>query len=350
MKTEHITIPGKEKISLITNLSTLLGAGISILEAIDSLLEDAKGNQKILLSTLKQDVSQGNRIYTSLAKFPRVFDKVTVNLIKASEEAGTLETTLKDIRKNIKKEMEFNDKIKSALLYPALILVVFFGVLLLMLIVVIPKISTVFSRLKVDLPLPTRFLIFISNLLLNYTIPIIAIIVAGAIGLFFLFKKNRALFIRPFLSLPPVSGLIKEIDLTRLTRSLYLLLSSGITITNALELTEDIAINKNISRAVTNSKSTVSSGKRLSEGLRSPKGVIPSLMIKITEAGERSGALETAMQDLSEHFDYEVSNTLKTITTLLEPLMLIFVSILVGFMMIAIIAPIYGLIGQIGAR
>lgn len=350
MKTERITIPGKEKISLIANLSTLLGAGISILEAIDSLLEDAKDNQKILLSTLKQDVSQGNRIHTSLAKFPRIFDKVTVNLIKASEEAGTLETTLKDIKKNIKKEMEFNDKVKSALLYPVLILVVFFGVLLLMLIVVIPRISTVFSRLKVDLPLPTKVLIFVSNLLLDYTLPIIVITVAVTIGLFFLFKKNRTLFIRPFLQLPPVSGLIKEIDLTRLTRSLYLLLSSGITITNALELTEDIAINKNISRAVTNSKSTVSSGKRLSEGLRSPKGAIPSLMIKITEAGERSGALETAMQDLSEHFDYEVSNTLKTITTLLEPLMLIFVSILVGFMMIAIIAPIYGLIGQIGAR
>ena len=143
---KHVSISANDKITLISNLTTMLGAGIPILETVDSLLEDAKGNQRKLLQVLRDDLIQGQPINTTFAKFPRIFDKITVNIIKASEEAGTLDVTLKDLKENIKKEMEFNDKIKSALIYPSFIVVVFFAVLLLILVVVVPKISTVFLR------------------------------------------------------------------------------------------------------------------------------------------------------------------------------------------------------------
>src|SRR3990170_7872699 len=171
INTNKLTISSVEKITMISNFSTLLSSGISILESIDSLLEDAKGNQKKILDTLRADLVQGIHVHESFAKFPNVFDKVTISIIKASEEAGSLDTTLKDLRDNIKKESEFANKVMSALTYPILIMIVFMGVLSMILVFVIPKISIVFSRLKVDLPLPTKIMIFVSNIVLQYTIP-----------------------------------------------------------------------------------------------------------------------------------------------------------------------------------
>ena len=165
----RVSLSSSEKMNLFGNLSTMLAAGVPLLEVVNSIMEDTKGSQLKILTTLKNDLMQGKRIHSSFSQFPRVFDKVTINLIKASEEAGTLETVLRDLRDHIQKEMEFTDKIKFALLYPSLILIVFAGMLLTILIVVVPRIATVFSRLKVKLPLPTRILIFISDLLLKHT-------------------------------------------------------------------------------------------------------------------------------------------------------------------------------------
>src|SRR3989344_3781931 len=186
---EKITLKNSDKLTLLGNLSTMISAGIPILETIDSLLEDAKGNTKRVLEIIREDLVQGHHLYVTFAKFPNVFDKVTVNVVKASEEAGTLDVTLKDLRAQIQKEIEFNDKVKAALIYPVVILVVFAGVLLLILTVVIPKISTVFSRLNVKLPLPTRIMIFVSNGLLDYTIPVIAGLIVTAAILYLVFKS-----------------------------------------------------------------------------------------------------------------------------------------------------------------
>src|SRR5580692_2413217 len=178
----NITISSSDKIALISNLHTMLAAGIPILETIDSLLEDSKGTQKKLLQTLRQDLGQGQHMYVTFAKFPKIFDKVTVSIIKSAEESGTLDTTLSDLKINIKKEIEFNDRIRSALIYPFFILIVFVVVMTVILVVVIPKIATVFTQLNVTLPLPTKILIFLSDALLTYTIPIILgaiLLVAG---------------------------------------------------------------------------------------------------------------------------------------------------------------------------
>ena len=149
-------------------------------------------------------------------------------------------------------------------------------------------------------------------------------------------------------SLPVVSLLSQQIDLTRFTRSLYLLLSAGIPITAALELTENVVIKKEVQNAIIHAKNYVYGGKKLSDGFKDSKKVIPPIMIKIIEAGERSGQLDKSMLDVSEYLDYQVSGTLKTVTALIEPIMLVGVGILVGGMMMSIIAPIYQLIGQIG--
>ena len=169
----------------------------------------------------------GNHVYVTLSKFPQSFDKVTGSVIKASEEAGTLETALKDLSDTIRKEVEFNGKIKAAMIYPAMISVVFVGVLLLILLVVVPKIASVFSRLKMDLPLPTRVLIFMSDALTKNPVAVLATLVAIALGIFLIIKYFKKYLLAGFYKLPLVSKLVKEIDLTRFSRNLYLLLIAG---------------------------------------------------------------------------------------------------------------------------
>lgn len=347
---KNVTISNSEKIELIMNLSTMIAAGISILSAVEALLEDAKGNQKIVLQTLNDHIYQGKRVYTAFAEFPQIFDKVTVNIVKAAEESGTLDVILKDIKDNIRKEMEFNGKIMSALMYPVLVVFVFIGVLVMILVVVIPKISVVFLRLKVALPLPTRILMFASDIIMNQTIPFVLISAALIGGIVYLFKKHRKVIIQPLLSLPIIAPLILKIDLTRFTYSLYLLLNSGIPITSALQLTEDVVVKKEVFDLISKTYEMVVSGKNMSEGLKKGKKIIPSIMIKIVEAGEKSGTLDKSLHDVSEYLDYEVASSIKTATALLEPIMLVIVGILVGGMMMSIIAPIYGLIGSVGAK
>ena len=346
----RITLTSSEKIGMLSNLSTMLGAGIPLLEAINSSLEDTKGPTKKVLETLKADLMQGKSLYDSFGQFPRVFDKVTLNLIKAAEEAGTLETTLRDLREHIQKETEFLDKIKFAMIYPMLILCLFAGVLLVILVVVIPKISTVFSRLKVTLPLPTRILIFASDILLKQTWYFLGGTFAVMAILFIFFKTNRRLVMEVVYRLPLISHLIKQIDLTRFSRNMFLLLSSGLQIVTALELSQEVVLRATTAKIITLSKNMISSGKKLSEGLRTGKGYIPSLMIKLIESGEKSGSLDKSMGEIANYLDYQVSNSLKTITAVMEPVLLVVVGISVGAMMISIISPIYGLIGQVGNR
>ncbi len=343
-----VTLSNNDKLSFIGTFSTLISAGIPILETVESLHEDAKGNTKKILELIGDDLVQGKSLHISFSKFPRVFDKVMINIIKASEEAGTLDVVLKDLKKQIQKDMEFSDNVKSALTYPIIIFVVFLSVLFIILVVAMPKIATVFEQLKVDLPLPTKILIYGSNLITHYPIPLIMLIVVLGIGIYLLFKFQRHVMLQGLYSLPLISGLVKDIDLTRFSRSMFLLLSSGIPITSALELAEDVVMRRDVAEVIAVAQETILRGNRLSEAFRNKQTIFPSIILKIIEAGEKTGSLDKSMQDISDYMDYQVSNRLKSLTALLEPIMLVGTGLLVGGMMMSIIAPIYGLVGKIG--
>lgn len=344
---QKIKLSAAEKIALISNLATMLSAGIPILEAVSNLMEDSKGNIKKVLETLSEDLTQGHQVNYSMAKFSNVFDKVTVNVVKASEEAGTLDVTLKDLRDNLRKQNEFSDTVRSALMYPMFIMGVFVLVLLVNLIFVVPKIATVFKNLKVPLPLPTQIMVGLSDFMTKNTS--LFLLILGGIILFiiYMFSQKRNFLLNILYSLPGVSELVKLIDITQLSRSMYLLLTSGISIIAALELAEDIVMRTETKKMVIKSKELILSGKTFSEGLRTAKNYVPTIMIKLVETGEKTGTLDKSMQDISEYYDYQVSNSLKSLTAMLEPIMLVVVGLVVGGMMISIIAPIYGLISNV---
>jgi type IV pilus assembly protein PilC len=345
-----LRLSNKDKLNLMYNLATMLSAGIPILDAVSDLKDESAGNQKKVFTQLEADITQGGTISDSFAKFDRAFDSITINLIKSAEESGNLDSALKDITKNIKKTIEFNGKIKAALTYPVLVLVLFLGIMLVILTYVIPRIADVFSRLKVTLPLPTKILIATSEFFLSH-IPHVVIGTAVLIGsLVALFITKRRELANAMFSLPLLSRLAREIDIARFSSSLGLLLESGIPIANALEFCEQVVLRKKVSRAITLAKDSVVNGKNLSEGFKATKNIFPVRMIRITEAGEKSGSLEKSMHDLAEQSESQVDGTLKTVTTMLEPLMLVFIGLLVGGIMLSIIAPIYQLIGSISPR
>ncbi len=350
MTHSSIRLSGGEKIEFISNMYTMLKAGIPVLNGVESLLEDSKGNLQKVFSVLREDLLAGRRMHLSLAKFPESFDKVTVNLIKAAEEAGTLEVTLADIKKNTQAEMEFSDKVKSALTYPAFVFLIFIGVMGVMLFVVMPKISQVFSRLKVNIPLPTKILMATSAFMLKNTVFVTVGSALVLLVLVIVYKKKRRFMINLLAHLPVVSTLFKKVDIVRFSRSMGLLLSSGIPIVSALELSVEVVNRRDLRLLLESAKKTVYAGKQFSEGLTTHKGIIPGIVVKLIQLGESSGSLDKAMGDVTEYMDYEVSKNLKTLTTLLEPVMLVFVGLLVGGIMMSIISPMYSMIGQVSNR
>jgi type IV pilus assembly protein PilC len=201
--------------------------------------------------------------------------------------------------------------------------------------------------LDVDLPLVTRFLIFLSGLLINFWPWIVGGLILAGVLFYWILKTRRRQILYLLSSLPFLSELAREIDLVRFSRSMALLLASGIPISKSLELSQNVLVRKELIDILEFARQEVSQGKKLSEALCVKKGVIPQILIRIVSTGERSGGLERSFQESSEFFDNRVSATIRTITTLLEPTILVVVGLVVGVIMLSIIAPIYQLIGSI---
>lgn len=337
----------RDKLTLITNLGTMLSSGIPILEAVDTLLDESKGPMRAVLILMREGLEQGKPISQAMKSAPYAFDEVTVNIVKAAEEAGTLEEALADLQTTIKKDIEFSDQLRSSLVYPIFVIVIFFGVLTLILTFVVPRISKVFLGLRLDLPLPTKILMATSEFVLaNYAF-IIAAIILLIVLMVVVFKFWRRQLISILLSLPILDKLGQQIDFTRFTRTMALQLKAGLPVSEALELSKGVVSKKEIEQAIVSMKVSVSSGKSVSEGLKPFKRVTPPMMLRILQTAEVTGTLEKTMQDLTSYFDEQVTRSLKGISELIEPILIVVIGLLIGGMMLAIIAPIYGIIGQL---
>ncbi|MBI4992267.1 MAG: type II secretion system F family protein [Candidatus Harrisonbacteria bacterium] len=345
-----VRLKSSEKLEIISNLGAMLTSGIPLLESVEALLDGARKRSKIILENLKKDLEAGKTIADSFARFPDSFDPVAINLIRGGEEAGNLEDILKDLSETIRKDIEFDRKVKGALAYPIFVIIVFIGIMIVILSFVIPRIAQVFTKLRVNIPLPTRILIWMSGILLNYWPWIIVFAILSAAGFFFLYRTRRRQLFAILSSLPLISGLAREIDLVRFTRSMALLLSSGIPIAKSLDLSRNVLVRPELIRLIEFTREEVVRGKRLTDSLKTGKDLTPQLLTRVIDAGERSGKLDQSFQRASEYFDNRVSDTIKTLTTLLEPILLVGVGLAVGAIMVSIIAPIYQLIGSIRIR
>ena len=349
-KLDRLRLSSKERLSLFSDLSTMLEAGISILEAVESLESNSKGNLRRTLQVMHEALTNGESLADAMESLPAAFDPITINLVRAAEAGGTLEETLHNIVLTTKKELAFSDQLRTTMIYPAFVMAVFLGILLLMLTFVIPRVAKVFSTLPVHLSAITRFVFSSSSFFLDHWLFItsglvIALFIAG-----YLVSINRRAVIGFILSLPLLNTLGRNIDFARFTRSFGLMMHAGVPIDEALALSKRVVQKKQIIAVVQLMQDNMQSGAPLSAGLRDTDGLVPPLMSRSMETAEKSGTLDETLQNLTEYFDEQVTQSLKVIGSLVEPVLLVVVGVLVGTLMITIIGPIYGLISQISSK
>ena len=342
-----------EKLILIENLATMISSGIPIIEALETINQDSTNKH---LNSITEgaitDLQRGQSLSETLRKFPRDFDKVFLASLEAGEASGKLDEVLFQLSENIKSDIELSQSVKNSLLYPALVVTVLIIVLSSMFVFVIPKVANVFTGLNIPLPLPTVILITFSNFFNKFLLYIIATVV---ILLSFIFFGVRSGFLKPYLFklitvIPILNPFFKKVDLARFARTFSLLLNSGVAIIEALNLSTHVVNNELLARDIGAVKNDISEGEFLSTSLRRYKRSFPALLARLVSSGEKSGKLDKSLSDFYDFYQRQIMVDIKNFTTLLEPVLLVIIGIAIGGIILAIIAPIYQLIGQITPR
>lgn len=337
-------VSSSEKVMFSKGLSTMVSAGIPIVQAIH-ILEEQVQSKKLKRATaqIANDIEGGLSLSNALSKHPSIFSPLYINMVKAGEIGGILDETLEKMADEIESEHELVASIRGAMAYPLVILTALVGVVVYLLVSIIPQIGAVFTELGSELPVSTRFLIFISDSVISYGL-LIAIVTIGLIfGIRFVVKKNQKVryYWHYGLMKTPVFGkLIKKINITRFTRTLGSLLTSGVAILEAIDVSANILKNEVFKKEIKEAATKVKDGSSLAEPLKKSK-VFPVMVSSMIAVGEETGTLDHILGKLTSFYQKEVDHTVKNLSSLLEPIMMIIIGIGAGFVVISVITPIY---------
>ncbi len=319
-------------------------------EAVEIISRESP-NKKMhrILVDLQYSIQRGKKISSVLARYPEVFDEVFLTLTQAGEESGTLEQSFDYLAQQLMNSYELNQKVKGAMMYPAVIITAMIGVGVMMITFVLPRISKVFLRLNIKLPVVTRALLSTSTFLGDHSFLVILTMIFLGIGLFFLLRlsKTRALILQALGKIPIFARLFDQLDLARFSRTLSTLLKSGVPILESIKVSVQLLTQKKFTQMGKIFEEDIQKGKSLSESLERGKKSFPALMIQSIRAGEKSGSLEIVLTELADFYEQEVEHTLKGLTAVIEPVLMLVIGVAVGAMVISIIAPIYSVIGNL---
>lgn len=343
-----------DKVLLAKHLSTMLASGISLSEALDVIAGQTNSPRlKKIVQSLIDKIHAGQSLSKALSAYPKVFDPFFINILKVGEESGTLEENLKYLAEELEDQLDLKRAIKAAAFYPTIILVATFGLGLVLAYFVLPKIKSLFSTLSFDLPLSTKILLFIADFLdqygLHFILTLLVLVILGRI--FVRLKVIKPYWHQFLLKLPVIGQTMIEYNLIIMARTLGTLLKSGLTIDQSMMVTRDVLNNIVYQKKINQALEEVKTGKQFSDvlaGLKQSKRkpIFPLLTIKMISVGEKTGKLDESFIYLAAYFEKEVDNRTKNLTTTLEPLLLVFVGLIVGFVAISVIAPIYQITGR----
>jgi type IV pilus assembly protein PilC len=339
-----------EKIMFTNNLSGMLTAGLSLTRAL-SVLEKQTTNKTFnnILKVLIDDINKGGTLSSGMKKYPKVFSGVFVSMVHSGEESGGLPKTLSEIGVTLKKTFDLNRKIKGAMIYPSVIIGVILLIGVLMMIYVVPTLTQTFKDIGTELPASTRFIIFISDSLSQHFL-IFALIVGAVIGSFTMFAKlkiTRRYFDLFILKMPMIGSLIKEMNTARTARTLSSLLASGVDVSRALSITEEVLQNVHYKELIHNSISSIEKGVALSVSFKENIHLYPIMVGEMIEVGEETGNLSQMLVDIANFYETEVDNKTKNLSTIIEPVLMLFIGGAVGFFAIAMIKPMYSVMDTI---
>ena len=340
----------QQLVSFTRQLATLIGAGLSILKSLRTMAEQpGLGDLREIINRVADGVERGQTVSDGLARYPQHFSHLYINMIRAGESGGILEKILKRLAGFLESQMKLQSRVKNALIYPSFIIVVAVGILSILLAFVVPIFVTLFEDLGGALPLPTQILIKVSGTFKNQWY----FFLLGIIGLFVLFKllkripRGKYLLDRLKLRLPLFGDLCRSISIARVSRTLATLIASGVPILQALNIVRETAGNMVISQALGDVHDSIREGDDIAGPLQQ-SGVFPPLVVNMVKVGEESGTLDEMLYRIADNFDEEVDRTVGNLTSLLEPFLMVFLGVIVGFIVIAMIMPLFSLIEMVG--
>jgi type IV pilus assembly protein PilC len=347
---DHVST--KDVVILSRQLSTLFEAQVSALRIFRLLgAETEKRPLAVVLEAVADDLQSGNSISAALEKHPKVFTEFYVSMVKAGEESGKLNDTFSYLADYLDRNYELTSKVRGALIYPAFVTATFFGVMILMFTVIIPKITPILEQSGATIPVYTTIIIGVSNFLVQYGLVLLAGLIVAA---FFLIRFIRTpagkfAYDRAKLSVPYVSSLYRKLYLSRLADNMNTMLSSGIPMVRALELTSTVINNGVYRKLLTDAIEAVKGGVALSDALAADPKAIPGIMTQMTKVGEEAGEVGPILKTLSNFYAREVTTAVDALVSLIEPAMIVVMGAGVAILMAAVLVPIYSIAQSSGS-
>ena len=339
-----------ELVSTTRQLATLLSAGLPLVSALSGVLEQVKRPAlRKVLSQVRERVKEGMSLANALMEHPAVFPSVYTAMINAGETSGTLELVVERLADFGEQQLALQRKIRSTLAYPLLMLIVGVGVVVFLMAYVIPRVTQIFVDMKQELPLPTTVLIGVSGLFQKYW-PLALLAVIGfifAARFYVNTDAGRRRYDRMLLKLPVVGVIVEKVAIARITRTLGTLLHNGVPLLNAMEIVRSLVGNVVLRQALEEARQEISEGASITAPL-AKGGVFPPSVIQMISVGEQSGNLEGMLFKVADTFDSEVETSVTTFTSLLGPFMILFLAFFVGFVVLAVLLPIFEMSHLIG--
>ena len=344
---------GDRDLAVVTRqLATMIDAGLPLVQCLDILAQqqEKKVFQKAL-HDIRMAVEGGATFSASLKRHPKIFSTLYTNMVEAGEAGGILDTILNRLAAYIEKAMALKKRVKTAMFYPSTIVAVAVVVVIFLLIYVIPTFEQLFEGFGATLPLPTVIVLEASRLVRAYILVMLAGLVAAVVGLRFYYRTpgGKMVIDRLLLRLPVFGPLIRKVAVAKFTRTLGTLVSSGVSILEGLDITARTAGNKVVEEAVLKARTTIAQGKTIAEPLQA-SGVFPVMVVQMIAVGEQTGALDRMLNKIADFYDEEVDVAVAGLTSLLEPLLVIFLGVIIGGVVIAMYLPIFKLISVVGNK
>ena len=325
-------------------------AGLAVTRALSVMGKQAKSKTyKKLLSDLEMDVSHGKTLSESLGKQPKVFSQLFVSMVKAGEESGNVSGALGIVSSQMEKSYLLVKKVRGALIYPAVIIFVMIIIGILLLIFMVPTLSATFEGLGVELPLSTRVLIYSSNFLINNILMVLValIVFATSLTLFLKSRIGRNFSDNLFIHVPVLGLMIKEFESARSARTLSSLLSAGVEIIVALDVTADVLQNHLYKNAIGQARTAIEKGEPMSAVFVANEHLYPLFVGEMVAVGEETGKISEMLMGVADYYEEEVDQKTKNLSTIIEPVLMVIIGIGVGFFAISMLAPTYSLVDYI---
>lgn len=339
----------KDIVLFTRQFATMIDAGLPLVQCLDILANQTDNRTfKQMLRQIKTDVESGSTFADALKKHPKTFDELFVNLIAAGEVGGILDTILNRLAAYIEKAMKLKKKVKGAMVYPIVVLVVAVAVVAVLLLFVIPIFKKMFEDMGGGLPTPTQIVIDFSDWVQSYILFIVAVVVALIIGFnrFYATRKGRALMDDLILRVPVIGDLIRKVAVARFTRTLGTMIQSGVPLLDGLDIVAKTAGNKTVEAAILKTRASIAEGRTIADPL-SESGVFPSMVVQMIAVGESTGALDAMLAKIADFYDEEVDAAVEALTSLIEPFLMIFLGGTIGGLVIAMYLPIFKLAGTV---